>query len=154
MSNLTLEGEPGWRAINPLKQSFVSGDPDGERLRVRYFLRGEQQLIGRVWFGPGTVGPPGHAHGGSMAAVLDEAMGIAAWLSGYAVVAANLQVQFRQLLPLGSIAHLETSVEATEGRRISMRAALSDSAGKIYAESTGTFVDMGKEHFKKLREQH
>ena len=35
-------------------------------------------------------GPPGHADGGSLAAVLDEAMGAAVWLAGHSVVAAHL----------------------------------------------------------------
>ena len=44
--------------------------------------------------GPPIEGPPGHAHGGSMAAVLDEAMGAAAWMEGHLVVAVRLATSF------------------------------------------------------------
>ena len=48
---------------------------------IHYFRTGpDRSLRAKVLFGPGTQGPPGHAHGGSMAAVLDEAMGGAAWM--------------------------------------------------------------------------
>src|ERR1700709_466682 len=85
--------EPGWAPIDPLRLeggrgAFVSGEPEGERLRgrdfwgggegvrgffasgerggdrlrVRYFWRGgDRPLVGRAWFGPGAEGPPGHA---------------------------------------------------------------------------------------------
>ncbi|HXT52702.1 MAG TPA: PaaI family thioesterase, partial [Thermoanaerobaculia bacterium] len=88
--------EPGWKALDPFRieggrGSFVSGDPVGDTLRVAYFRReGDGRLMGRAWFGPGTAGPPGHAHGGAMAAVLDEAMGAAAWMAGHIAVAAHL----------------------------------------------------------------
>jgi len=58
--------EEGWTPIEPLVsvgtgRSFVSGDPEGDRLRVRYFRRARDgALVGRVWFGPGAEGPPGH----------------------------------------------------------------------------------------------
>lgn len=88
--------------------SFVSGDPFGNRIRVRYFKRERDgALVGKVWFGPGAEGPPGHAHGGSMAAVLDEALGAAAWMSGHPVVAAKLVTVFRRMLPLGTSCFLK-----------------------------------------------
>jgi len=53
------------------QRSFVSGDPDGNRLRAKYFIREkDSHIIGHVWFGPGSEGPPGFAHGGSISAVL------------------------------------------------------------------------------------
>lgn len=74
--------EAGWTPVTPTQAvsagTFVSGDPGGNRLRVRYFRRdNDGALLAKVWFGPGTQGPPGHAHGGSMASILDEAMAAA-----------------------------------------------------------------------------
>lgn len=144
--------EPGWQALEPLApqtmRSFVSGDPAGQRLRVRYFRRlDDGALVGRVWFGPDAQGPPGHAHGGSMAAVLDEAMGAGAWLAGHTVVAAHIGVDFRAMLPLGTIAIVETWVEDIDGRKVATRGRLSDSTGKVFAESDGLFIAIGLERF-------
>lgn len=97
---------------------FVSGEPEGNRFRVRYFQDAEQQLRARIWFGPETEGPPGHAHGGSMAAVLDEVLGLAAWAAGYPIVVGNLNVSFRNLLPLQQVVTVESRVVSAEGRKV------------------------------------
>src|SRR5512145_1574903 len=118
-----LAGEPGWTpfdapALVGDSLRFVSGDPTGERFRVRYYRDHEAQLIARIWFGPETEGPPGHAHGGSIAAVLDEVLGLAAWAAGYAIVVGNLNVSFRNLLPLLQVVTVETRVVSAQGRKI------------------------------------
>ena len=94
---------------------FVSGDPEGERFRVRYYRDEEKHLHARIWFGPETEGPPGHAHGGSVAAVMDEALGLAAWAAGYPIVVGNLNVSFRNLLPLQKVVTVESRVISVEG---------------------------------------
>ena len=158
-STTTLEPEPGWTVFDPFTSlnavtSFVSGEPDGERIRIRYFLRqSDQALVGKVWFGPGAEGPPKHAHGGSIAAVLDETMGGAAWLAGYPSVASKLVVEYRRMLPLGSIATVETSIAAVEGRKVTTRARLLDAKSQVYAEAEGLFVTIALERFGKLGEQ-
>lgn len=145
-----VEPEPDWTPVDPLRieggrGSFVSGEPEGRRLRVAYFRRGSDgRLVGRAWFGPGAAGPPGHAHGGSMAAVLDEAMGAAAWMAGHPVVAVHLATDFERMLPLGTDATLEAWVERVEGRKVHTRAVLADRAGEIFAAATAIFVRLDK----------
>lgn len=133
--------------------SFVSGDPHGQRLRVKYYRRtADGALVGKAWFGPGALGPPGHAHGGAMSAVLDEAMGLAAWLAGYRVVAARLTVDFRSMMPLGTVAWIEISEERTEGRKIHMAGRLRSQDGTIFAESIGLFIQLSPEKLDQLRD--
>jgi acyl-coenzyme A thioesterase PaaI-like protein len=157
--------EEGWEPIEPPRLeggrgSFVSGDPAGERLRVRYFRRaGARPLVGRAWFGPGAEGPPGHAHGGSMAAVLDEAMGAAAWMSGHKVVAVQLDTSFRRMLPLGTDAWLEAWVERVEGKKVWTASRLFDGRDDphdprtLFAEARALFVALDPERFGTLLEQ-
>ena len=99
---IDLSGEDDWEPFDApslVGESlrFVSGDPDGNRFRVRYYRDRERHLHARIWFGPETEGPPGNAHGGSVAAVMDEALGLAAWAAGYPIVVGNLNVSFRNL---------------------------------------------------------
>lgn len=108
---------------------FVSGDPAGNRFRVRYYRDGEKHLHARIWFGPETEGPPGHAHGGSVAAVMDEALGLAAWAAGYPIVVGNLNVSFRNLLPLQKVVSVESRVISAEGRKIMVH-------GRIFSGET------------------
>lgn len=138
--------EPGWVPVEPPnleggRGSFVSGEPAEGRLRVCYFRRPEDDhLVGRAWFGAGAEGPPGHAHGGAMAAVLDEAMGSCGWLAGYPVVAAHIEADFRRMLPLGTDARLEAWVERVEGRKVFIQGRLADEEGELFASSHGMFL--------------
>jgi len=128
-----IPAEEGWTPIEmPFLTkggaSFVGGDPQGHRLRIRMFVReSDYRLRSKVWFGPQAEGPPGHAHGGSQAAVLDHTMGIAAWVAGHPVLAASITIDFRQKLPLGKILNVETWVSEREGKKVF-------TAGRIYNE--------------------
>jgi acyl-coenzyme A thioesterase PaaI-like protein len=121
--------------------AFVSGDPQSDRLRVSYFHRASDNvLVARVWFGPGTEGPPGHAHGGSVASALDEAMGGAAWHAGYPVVAARITIDFREMVPIGLEATIEARIERVDGRKIRTRGQLTGEGGTVYADAEGLFI--------------
>ena len=131
----------GWEPFElPPGRSFVYGDT-GDRLRVRYFHRGTA-LRASVWFGPGAEGPPGHAHGGAVAAVLDEALGIAAWAAGHPVVAARLVTDFRRMLPLGTVCTVETTVVSVEGRKVRVTGRLAGADGTVYAEAESLLIDL------------
>ena len=118
-----LTGDPYWSpfdaaALVGKSLRFVSGDPEGNRFRVRYFRDQAQQLRARIWFGPETEGPPGNAHGGAIAAVLDEVLGLAAWATGFPIVVGNLNVSFRGLLPIEQVVTVETDIISIAGRKI------------------------------------
>lgn len=129
-----LKGEFDWIPFDAAASvgsslRFVSGDPEGNRFRVRYYQDSVQHLKAKVWFGPETEGPPGHAHGGAMAAVMDEVLGLAAWAAGHAIVVGNLNVSFRNMLPLHKVVSVETKVVSAEGRKIMVH-------GRIYCDKT------------------
>ena len=137
--NVDLRGESDWNSFdapalvgNSLR--FISGDPQGERFRVRYYRDAASQLKARVWFGPETEGPPGHAHGGAIAAVLDEVLGLSAWAAGHAVVVANLNVSFRNLISLKSVVTVESEVVSVHGRKVLVKGRVC-SGSAIYAEA-------------------
>lgn len=146
-----LVADPDWEPVDPFPahvraRSFVSPTGDG-RLRVAYFRRlGDGRLVGRAWFGPGAAGPPGHAHGGAVAAVLDEVLGAAAWLAGHRALAANLTVDFRAMVPLGTDARFEGAIDRVDGRKIYLRARLTAEDGRLLAEAGGLFVAMVPAH--------
>lgn len=147
--------EDGWSAVRlpnmVVDESFVSGDASGNRLSVRYFRHNsDRSLRAKVLFGPGTQGPPGHAHGGSMAALLDEAMGGAAWMQGHPVVAAELTARFRTMLPLGTRCVVEAHVASVNGRKVRVAGALRDLQGTTYAEGDALFITLDPKKFGAL----
>lgn len=136
-----LRGEIDWVAFDAASfigssLRFVSGDPEGNRFRVSYYKDSAQHLKAKVWFGPETEGPPGHAHGGAMAAVMDEVLGLAAWAAGHSIVVGNLNVSFRNMLPVQKVVSVETKVVSAEGRKIMVH-------GRIYCEKTTYAVGEG-----------
>lgn len=129
-----LSGEADWipfDAPSLVGESlrFVSGDPTGNRFRTSYFRDSQLHLHARIWFGPETGGPPGHAHGGAVAAVMDEGLGLAAWAAGYSIVVGNLNVSFRNMLPLEKVVTLESRVISAEGRKVMVH-------GRLFCDTT------------------
>ena len=137
--------EPGWTPVQPFPSlephSFLVANPSGESVRIAYF-RGPAagRLYARAWFGRETQGPPGYVHGGAMAAVLDEAMGGAAWMNGHPSVAAKISVSFIEMLKLETETTVEAWVERTEGRKIYLRAKLLNPTATMVAEADGLFI--------------
>lgn len=151
--------EPGWSLLQMPRsfgagRSFVSGELDSDRLRIWYYRRdADGHLCAKVWFGYGAEGPPGHAHGGSMAAVLDEAMGFAAWVAGHPVVAATITINFRKRLPLEKVLHVECYVDAVEEKKVTTKGRIFDPAtGTVFSEGDGLFVTQPIEIFGRLVE--
>jgi len=147
---LHLEGEPGWTAFDAPALvgetlRFVSGDQTGNRFRMRYFRDVEQNLVARIWFGPVTEGPPEHAHGGSIAAVLDEVLGLAAWAAGHAIVVGNLNISFRQLLPIKTVVQVNTRVVSVEGRKVMVHGEICSLDGVVYAKGECLCITLRKD---------
>lgn len=120
---IDLSGQPDWTPFDAPSLvgstlRFVSGDRDGNRFRMRYYKDGEGQLQAMTWFGPGCEGPPDHAHGGAIAAVFDEVLGLAAWSAGRSVVVGELTIRFEQLLPIGCVVQVSSRIEQEKGRKL------------------------------------
>lgn len=153
-----LSGKPGWEALDiPTSfgtgRSFVSGDQDGDRLRIGFFLPPDRErIVAQVWFGPGAEGPPGHAHGGSVAAVLDEAMGTAGWMSGHPVVAAKITIDFLHGVPLGQVHTVEAWIERADGRKVCAASHLLAEDGSVLSKGEGLFIEMSEKRIAALRE--
>ena len=135
-----LAGAPDWTVFDAPalvgdSLRFVSGDPTGERFRVRYYRNVDGALVARVWFGPETEGPPGHAHGGAIAAVLDEVLGLAAWAAGFAIVVGKLNIHFQKLLPLRTVVQVDSSIVSAEGRKVLVRGRIHGPDGLTFAEA-------------------
>lgn len=121
------------------------------RLSVRYFQRAQDGgLLARALFGPGAEGAPGQAHGGSISATLDEALGAAAWWKGYAVITLRLTVRYRRPVPLGTEAVIEPEVYRADQRRVFVRGALTGTDGRAYAEAEGVFMRLPPAEVKRL----
>ena len=144
---MDLSPDAGWTPLTPFweslgTRSFVSSDADGDRLRVAYFADAAGRTWAKAWFGPGAEGPPGHVHGGALAALLDECMGMAALATGRVCVAARIEVDFRSMVPLGETVTVELGVGEAVGKKLPVRGVLR-LGDRVACEATGLFVEIG-----------
>ncbi len=122
----------------------------GPTIRMRFYKRGgDGALVGRVWFGEATFGPPGFVHGGVVSFVLDEAMGSAGWLAGYPCVAANLNIDFLEMTPIGCDCLIESIVEEVRPTKLAVAATLSLD-GKALVRGRGVFPRISKDRMREM----
>lgn len=101
---------------------------------------GVEGVAGRFFVKQDHQGPPGFAHGGILAAALDEAMALAALREGELRVTVRLEVDFRAPAPVGAFVAVEAAL-APEGSRLWAHAsARAEVDGSLLAEGRALFV--------------
>src|SRR5581483_9517480 len=104
---------------------------------------------GRVTFGAAYEGPPGHVHGGHIAAAFDEVLGMAQSLGGQPGMTGTLTVRYRNPTPLYTELRFEGRLDRVEGRKIF-------TTGRLYngetltAEADGIFISVDFSKFAAL----
>ena len=101
----------------------------------------ERSIVGRAVFTEPYEGPPGHVHGGYVAAAFDEVLGMAQSLSGRPGLTGNLSVTYRRPTPLYVELVFRGVVSSVEGRKIFTHGTLHH-GNVLCAEATGLFLSM------------
>jgi acyl-coenzyme A thioesterase PaaI-like protein len=96
---------------------------------------------GKVTFGWAYQGPPGHLHGGFIAAMFDEALGMAQSMSGNPGMTGTLTVRYRKPTPLYTPLDVEARFLRVEGRKIFTEAKLF-ARGELTAEAEAIFISI------------
>jgi acyl-coenzyme A thioesterase PaaI-like protein len=91
-------------------------------------------------------GGPGIAHGGLVAAALDETCSLLATWHRFPAVTARFAVRFRRPVPINADLRATAEVTAQRGRRIEIRGELSYEE-ELLAEADGAFLHVPLEHF-------
>jgi uncharacterized protein (TIGR00369 family) len=87
------------------------------------------------------AGPPGYAHGGALAALIDEAMGAANWFAGNRGMSVHLSFDYKRPVPVGASIHVSGQVEHREGRKVFTSGTVVLEDGSIAVKGSGIFVD-------------
>jgi len=98
-------------------------------------------VIGTVTFREPHEGPPGHVHGGFLAAVFDEVLGQAQSLSGRPGMTGKLSISYRSPTPLFRELTVRGWIDRIDGRKIFTRGTLHD-GDTLCCESEGLFISM------------
>jgi acyl-coenzyme A thioesterase PaaI-like protein len=103
-------------------------------------LRVENDAVsGTVRFTKGYEGAPGCVHGGYVAAVFDETLGLAQALSGAIGMTARLTVNFRAPAPIEATLKVIAMLVLRDGRKITASAELRD-GDVVLADAEALFV--------------
>jgi acyl-coenzyme A thioesterase PaaI-like protein len=127
-------------------------NPEGMRLKFNFDEKG-----GRAWcrfrLPLRFQGPPGHAHGGIIATILDEAMGKVNKLRSVIAVTKTMDVEYLKLVPLRQSLIVEGHERSVRGRKHINVAQILNEKGEILARSRGLFIaiDPAKMFAKHLR---
>jgi hypothetical protein len=97
---------------------------------------GDQHIEGEITFGPAYEGPPGHCHGGWIAAMFDELLGFVQMAPGFT---AYLKVDYRAPTPLNRELALRGWIDHVDGRKRLIRGTCSLD-GVLLAEAEGLFI--------------
>ena len=102
-----------------------------------------------VTFGSAYEGPPGHVHGGFVAAAFDEVLGYVQSLGGNPGMTGRLITHYRRPTPLHVRLRFEAELVREEGRKIFTEARVF-AGDELTAEAEGLFVSIPRERLEGL----
>ncbi len=96
-----------------------NGESHSTAIDVRFAWHEDvQKVLCEAKIGPDCQGAPGHAHGGALFGLLDEAMGAACWMSGHKVMSAHVGIDYRRPVKLGDTLQIAAWIEQIDGRKV------------------------------------
>ncbi|RME75364.1 MAG: PaaI family thioesterase [Planctomycetota bacterium] len=120
-------------------QCFLCSPNSGSGVDIVFYTDGKV-ITGKTTLKEMHQGPPGHSHGGVLLALLDEAMGAAAWVNGYPVLAAHVEGDFKNPVPLGREIEIKAWVKESKGRKVFTEAEIHLDGGTLATVGKGIFI--------------
>ena len=145
-------------APRPWKRDYCFGcgpaNPVGLRLNFELSSGGDS-YVAEFKLGTQFGGPPGHAHGGIIATILDEAMNKANKLQRRVALTRRIEVEYLRPIPLGRPLVAEGRIGSVRGRASYNRAEIRNREGAVLARSRGKFlvVDAEKMFSRELEDE-
>ncbi|MGA8489814.1 MAG: PaaI family thioesterase [Terriglobales bacterium] len=114
-------------------------NPDGMRLKFAYDEETDS-FVCRFQLGKRYTGPPGHAHGGIIATILDEAMGKVNKLRHVIALTSEITVNYLKPVPLNQPLRVESREVRVHGRRHINKAEILNQKNEVLARGQGLFI--------------
>ena len=111
----------------------------------------DDHVEGTAIFGTQYEGPPGHVHGGLIAAAFDEVLGMAQSLTGKGGMTGTLTIRYRRPTPLHRLVSFVGRPDRIEGRKIFASGTLHD-GDILCAEAEAIFVSVDFERMRHMAE--
>jgi uncharacterized protein (TIGR00369 family) len=134
-------------AHGALNHCFGCGLDNRSGLRLRFFVDEDGAIVCHTRLARRFAGPPGHAHGGIIATLLDEAMSKANRARNILAMTRHLEIDYLRPVPLAVPLTLTARPTEAHGRRHHVEARIADASGQILATGKAVFVAVNPDHF-------
>ena len=124
-----------------MSRKTIKGSKLIEAMGAQFVLLEDGTVSGEFMIGDAQQGPPGYAHGGVLASLLDEAMGGAAWGAGNRTVSVHLGFDYKRPVPVGETIRISGQVDGREGRKVFTSGMIRLADGAVAVSANGIFVD-------------
>jgi len=130
----------------PKNNCFVCGPDNPKGMRLKFTLdEPRQSFICHFRLSKRYTGPPGHAHGGIIASILDDAMGKVNKLRHVIALTREMTVEYLKPVPLHKPLRVEGREIKVEGRTHINAAEILNENNEVLARSRGIFIAIDPE---------
>ena len=124
-----------------MSRGTIKGSKLIEAMGAQFYLLEDGTVTADFTIGDAQQGPPGYAHGGVLASLLDEAMGGASWSAGNRTLSVHLGFDYKRPVPVGERIHISGKVDGREGRKVFTSGTILLADGSVAVSGNGIFVD-------------
>ncbi len=136
---------PEGRGRTNFPYDIVTGKANPMGLAADIAREGEVAVL-RITLGPAFEGAPGRAHGGAVAALMDEVMGFVPSIHSTPAYTGRLTVTYRAPTPLGVEIEMRAQLHSRTGRKLHIEAEARHGT-TLLAQGEGLFITVDPEHF-------
>jgi len=120
---------------------FVCGQQNARGMGVTWYAGEDGSIFTEITLTNAQQGPPGIAHGGASAALLDEAMGASVWRAGFRAAAVNLNTTYQKPIPLEVKIQVFGRFVERNGKYLFAQGEIRLPDGTVAVVAKGTYVE-------------
>jgi uncharacterized protein (TIGR00369 family) len=125
---------------------FGCGHDNPQGMRLKFSLdEHSREAVCHFKLSRKYTGPPGHAHGGIIATILDEAMGKVNKFRNVLALTGSMEIKYLKPVPLGQSLTVTAREQSVDGRRHVNLGEISNEKGETLARGTATFIAIDPE---------
>ncbi|MFI6322143.1 PaaI family thioesterase [Nonomuraea sp. NPDC050556] len=140
---------PGSKLGSHYSRCFGCGDDHPTGLHLDARTPDGVTVEAEFTVGEAHQGAPGLAHGGVLAAAMDEVIGMSIWLFRKPYVTGRLETDYLMPVPVGTTLHLRAWCNGISGRKAYLEAEgrLGAPDGPVAVRAAALFIEVRMEHF-------
>ena len=132
-------------------ECFACGPDNAAGMHLKFtFDQKRQRFVCRFRLDRRYTGPPGHCHGGIIAAILDEAMGKVNKLRQVIALTKQMTVDYVRPVPLHQPLRVESYEVSVRGRRHVNMGEIRNQKGEVLARGRALFITIDPKMFAKF----